>query len=82
MNTRISIVSVCITIFIIAVDSDGTICSESMPPVECFVNPCKFAECKAHPDAICVTDFSCRRCDAKFFDDQLNEVTDSCSKIF
>lgn len=47
------------------------------PIVNCFVDPCLFATCEAHPDANCVANF-CGGCNAEFFDSTGNEVTDSC----
>ena len=54
-----------------------THCPPDKPPVNCFVNPCRFAKCRAHPYAKCRADF-CGGCNARFFDSKGNEVTDSC----
>ena len=53
-------------------------CPPDKPPVNCFVNPCKFAKCPAHPNARCVSDF-CGGCNARFFEDG-EEVTDTCGE--
>lgn len=53
-------------------------CPPDKPPVNCFVNPCQFAKCPAHPNARCVSDF-CGGCNARFFEDG-EEVTDTCGE--
>ena len=54
-------------------------CPPDKPRVYCFVDPCQVTTCPAHPEARCVSDF-CGGCNARFFDDEGNEVTKSCSK--
>lgn len=54
-------------------------CPPDKPPVNCFANPCQVTSCPAHPEARCESDF-CGGCNARFFDDQDKEVTDSCSE--
>ena len=54
-------------------------CPPNKPPVNCFVDPCRFAKCPAHPNAKCVSDF-CGGCNARFFEDG-EEVTDTCGKL-
>ena len=54
-------------------------CPPDKPPVKCFVDPCQFAKCPAHPNAKCVSDF-CGGCNARFFEDD-EEVTDTCGKL-
>ena len=54
-------------------------CPPDKPPVNCFVDPCQFAKCPAHPNAKCVSDF-CGGCNARFFEDS-EEVTDTCSEL-
>ena len=51
-------------------------CPPHKPRVYCLIDPCRFAECPAHPDAQCVSDY-CGGCNAKFFEDK-DEVTDTC----
>lgn len=51
-------------------------CPPGVSPVNCFVDPCTFSTCPAHPDAKCEPDY-CGDCLARFFDDE-NEVTDDC----
>ncbi len=53
-------------------------CPPDKPLVSCFADPCMFATCPAHPDAVCVADF-CGGCNARFFIGK-KEVTDTCSK--
>ena len=54
-------------------------CPPDKPHVYCFVDSCQVTTCPAHPEARCVSDF-CGGCNARFFDDEGNEVTKSCSK--
>ncbi|XP_064384618.1 kielin/chordin-like protein [Halichondria panicea] len=51
-------------------------CPPDKPLVSCFADPCMFATCPAHPDAVCVADF-CGGCNARFFIGK-KEVTDTC----
>ncbi len=53
-------------------------CPPDKPLVSCFADPCMFATCPAHPDAVCVADY-CGGCNARFFIGN-NEVTATCSK--
>ncbi len=53
-------------------------CPPDKPFVSCFVDPCKFATCPAHPVAVCKADY-CGGCNARFFIGNM-EVTDTCSK--
>ena len=55
------------------------VCPPGQPPVNCFVDPCQFGTCPAHPDATCVADY-CGGCNARFFDEDGNEVTDTCGR--
>ncbi len=43
----------------------------------CFINPCFFSSCPNSPSARCVPSF-CGGCNAHYFDDDGNNVTDSC----
>ena len=54
-----------------------SVCPPDKPLANCFVDPCMSAECPAHPDATCMADY-CGGCNARFFDANSNEVTDSC----
>lgn len=58
----------------------GPTCPPGMPRVDCFVDPCllNFGKCPAHPDATCTADY-CGGCNARFFDAEGNEVTDTCA---
>lgn len=54
-------------------------CPPDKPRVNCFVDPCQFAKCPAHPNAKCVSDY-CGGCNARFFDGG-KEVTDTCGEL-
>ena len=54
-----------------------TQCPPDKPLVNCFVDPCQFAKCSAHPKAKCSADY-CGGCNARFFDSKGNKVTESC----
>ena len=54
-------------------------CPPDKPRVYCFVDPCQVTTCPTHPEARCISDY-CGGCNARFFDDEGNEVTKSCSK--
>ena len=54
-------------------------CPPDKPQVYCFVDPCQVTTCPAQPEARCVSDY-CGGCNARFFDDEGNEVTKSCRK--
>ena len=47
--------------------------------VNCFVDPCQFAECPAHPNAICKSNY-CGGCNAVFHDGA--DVVDDCYTIY
>ena len=53
-------------------------CPPDKPLVNCLVDPCQFATCT---DATCVSDF-CGGCNARFFDEDGNEVTDTCEYVW
>ena len=53
-------------------------CPPDKPPVNCLLDPCSVTSCPAHPDASCVADY-CGGCNARFFDADGNEVTESCN---
>ena len=50
-------------------------CSPGVASVQCLVDPCQFASCENHPDAVCIADY-CGGCNARFFLNG-NEVTDT-----
>ena len=55
-------------------------CGESL--FACIIPPCDSATCPNHPDALCVNEFCSERCcEARFFLDNGNEVTDDCKDI-
>ena len=60
-------------------DKCPSTCPPDKPKVSCLVDPCRFAQCPNHPDAVCVADF-CGGCNARFFVGK-KEVTDTCSEL-
>ncbi len=61
----------------VTLDECPSKCPPDKPLVNCFVDPCRFGKCPAHPTAVCRSDF-CGGCNARFFDAKGNEVTDNC----
>ncbi|XP_035671401.1 waprin-Phi1-like [Branchiostoma floridae] len=51
----------------------ATPCPPGVNEVFCFVDPCRFATCAAHPDATCISNY-CGGCNAVFYDINDNEV--------
>ncbi|XP_055346561.1 uncharacterized protein LOC129594040 [Paramacrobiotus metropolitanus] len=52
-------------------------CPNGQPMFNCFVQPCRFASCPAHPSAKCSDDY-CGGCKARFYVGT-REVTSTCA---
>ena len=63
-----------------SISSTGpSMCPPDKPLVNCIVDPCMFAMCSNHPNAVCVADY-CGGCNARFFIGKI-EVTETCCKL-
>lgn len=59
---------------------DGSTSATPCNVVNCFVDPCMFASCRAYAEATCRSNY-CGGCNAEFFDASGNDVTARCDSV-
>ncbi len=70
-----------VALFIVSTTEEPPTCPPDKPQFYCLVDPCQVTDCPAHPDATCTADY-CGGCNARFYDSDGNEVTDTCGELY